>query len=41
MNAAVEIALTWASYTFEQLLDLVKNIRVLTTKQQDKNLGSY
>ena len=36
MNAAVEIALTWASYTFEQLLDLVNNIHCLTTKQQDK-----
>ena len=35
-NAAVEIALTWASYTFEQLLDLVGHIYGLTTEQQDK-----
>ena len=35
-NAAVEIALTWASYTFEQLLDLVSHIYGLTTEQQDK-----
>lgn len=35
-NAAVETALTWASYTFEQLLDLVSHIYNLTTEQQDK-----
>ncbi len=35
-NAVVEIALTWPTYTFEQLLDLVSHIYNLTTEQQDK-----
>lgn len=35
-NASVEIALTWASHTFEQLLDLVNHIHGLTPKQQNK-----
>lgn len=35
-NAVVEIVLTWSTYTFEQLLDLVSHIYNLTTEQQDK-----
>ena len=35
-NAVVEIALTWPTYTFKQLLDLVSHIYGLTTEHQDK-----